>query len=193
VQDRPAHTVWKKGRGLIERVDHATGEIMCLVEVPATYKTVRKRILKSPATTQEVEIPAEYETVRKRVLKTPATTRAIEIPAEYKTVRVRKLVAPATSQRIEIPAEYQNVTQRSLLRDGRMDWRPVLCETNASQQLIADIQRALESVGHDPGPIDGIIGKQTLAAVTAFQKEKGLPSGRLTVSTLDALGVRTGR
>ena len=33
---KPAHTVWKKGNGPIEKVDNITGEIMCLVEVPAT-------------------------------------------------------------------------------------------------------------------------------------------------------------
>lgn len=32
---KAAHTVWKKGRGPIEKVDNSTGEIMCLVEVPA--------------------------------------------------------------------------------------------------------------------------------------------------------------
>ena len=32
---RPAYTTWKKGTGPIQRIDQATGEIMCLVEVPA--------------------------------------------------------------------------------------------------------------------------------------------------------------
>ena len=45
---------------------------MCLVEVPATYKTVTKTVLKTPATTRKVETPAEYTTVRKQVMKTPA-------------------------------------------------------------------------------------------------------------------------
>ena len=36
---------------------------MCLVEVPASYKTVEKRVLVSPARTETIEIPAEYETV----------------------------------------------------------------------------------------------------------------------------------
>lgn len=40
---KPARKEWKPGRGEVERVDNATGEIMCLVEVPAEYKTVRKR------------------------------------------------------------------------------------------------------------------------------------------------------
>jgi len=65
---KEAHTVWKKGRGLIEKVDDTTGEIMCLVEVPAQYKTVRKRVLVNPATVKEVTIPAEYKTVKVKKL-----------------------------------------------------------------------------------------------------------------------------
>ena len=57
---KEAHTAWKKGRGPIEKIDHATGEIMCLVEVPASYKTVSKRVMVSPPTTKELFIPAEY-------------------------------------------------------------------------------------------------------------------------------------
>ena len=33
-----AKTVWKPGRGAIEKIDNGTGEVMCLVEVPAVYK-----------------------------------------------------------------------------------------------------------------------------------------------------------
>ncbi|MEQ8662795.1 MAG: peptidoglycan-binding protein, partial [Gammaproteobacteria bacterium] len=57
IVDVPAHTIWKKGAGPIQKIDTATGEIMCLVEVPATYKTITRRVLKSPATTRETEIP----------------------------------------------------------------------------------------------------------------------------------------
>ena len=58
--------VWKKGTGPIQRIDESTGEIMCLVEVPATYKTISKEVLVSPATTRTVEIPAVYKTVSVR-------------------------------------------------------------------------------------------------------------------------------
>jgi len=189
VLDQPAHTVWKKGRGPIERVDNTTGEILCLVEMPATYKTVRKRVLRSPATTREIAVPAEYETVRKRVMVSPATTRKIQIPAEYKTVRVRKLVEPETTRTIEIPAEYQTVTRTVKISEGQMAWRPILCETNVTPDLVMEIQQALAGAGHDPGPIDGRLGRQTVAAVGSFQRSKGLPSGNLTIATLDALGV----
>ena len=189
VLDQPAHTVWKKGRGPIERVNDTTGEILCLVEVPATYKTVRKRVLRSPATTREVAIPAEYETVRKRVLVSPPTTRKIAIPAEYKTVKVRKLVQPEQTRTIEIPAEYQTVTRTVKVSEGQMAWRPILCETNVTAGIVMDIQRALAAKGHDPGPVDGRLGGQTATAMSAFQRSKGLPTGNLTIATLDALSV----
>ena len=111
---KPATTRWKKGRGLVEKVDNFTGEIMCLEEVPA-----------------------EYTTVTKQVLKTPATTRLEQVPAEYKTVRVNKLIAPAQQTRIPIPAEYQTVTKTIKESEGRMVWREVLCETNAPELVKA--------------------------------------------------------
>jgi hypothetical protein len=151
VVDRPAHSVWKKGEGPIQKVDYATGEIMCLVEVPATYKTVTKTVLKTPATTRKVEIPAEYTTVRKQVMKTPSTTREVTVPAEYKTVEIQKLVSPAEEKRVQIPAEQQSVTKTVVASEGRIEWQPVLCETNASPELIKSMQLALRREGRYSG------------------------------------------
>ena len=105
---KPATTKWKKGRGLVEQVNNFTGEIMCLVEVPAEYKTVTTR-----------------------VVKTPATTRLVQVPAEYKTIKVQKLVSPRQEKRIPIPAEYQTVQRTVLKTPGHMAWKSVICETNA--------------------------------------------------------------
>lgn len=55
------------------------GLIFCMEEVPPTYKTVKKEVLKSPATTRVVEIPAEYETVTKDVLVKEETVSWEEI------------------------------------------------------------------------------------------------------------------
>jgi hypothetical protein len=190
---KPAHTVWKKGRGPIERIDHATGEIMCLVEVPATYKTVKKKVMSNPPGTREVKVPAEYQTVKRKALVKPATTRKIEIPAEYKTVKVRKLVSPPQERRIAIPAEYQTLTKTEQNTDGRMEWRRILCETNVTPQIVSNIQTALLKAGHNPGPVDGILGPQTNAAVAAYQKEKGLATGGLTYRTMESLGIKAGQ
>ncbi|MFT7127607.1 MAG: hypothetical protein ACI9HX_001285, partial [Pseudoalteromonas tetraodonis] len=36
---RAARTVWKQGTGPIQKIDEATGEIMCLIEEPVVHKT----------------------------------------------------------------------------------------------------------------------------------------------------------
>lgn len=41
-------------------------------------------------------------------------------------------------------------------------------------QAVKRIQQALKEKGHDPGEIDGIWGRNTIAAVKQFQQEKGL-------------------
>ena len=185
----PAKTVWKKGRGPIEKVNHATGEIMCLVSVPAVHRTVTKRVVKSPAATRTVTTPAVYKTVTRRVVDQPATTRVISHPAEYITVKVKKLVEPAREQRIAIPAQYQTVAKTFKKSDGYMEWRPILCETNTTPGLVKRIQASLKAQGFHPGPVDGVLGHSTMSAVDAFQSKNRLVSGQLTLETIKALNV----
>jgi hypothetical protein len=121
----------------------------------------------------------------------PPVTRTIEIPAVYKTVKVKKMVSPPQERKIEIPAEYQTVTKTEMVTDGRMEWREILCETNVSPDFVRRFQTALLNAGHNPGPIDGVIGWRTEAAMKSYQKEKGLAVGALTYETMKSLGVAT--
>ena len=190
VLDKPAYTTWKKGTGPIQRIDETTGEIMCLVTVPASYKSVKKRVLKSPATTKVVEIPAVYNTIEKRVVATPASTRKVTIPAEYKTVTVTDEVTPPAEKRVKIPGKYATVTKRNLVKDGSMEWREILCDTNMTRGRITQIQRALQLAGHNPGAIDGVVGDSTMRAVNSFQRSRKLPvDNYLNIATVRALGV----
>lgn len=190
---KPATTMWKQGNGLIERIDHATGEIMCLVEVPAEYRTVTRQVVETPATTRRIPVAAEYTTVRRQELVRESEVRKAKVPAEYKMVKVRKLVKPAEERRIAIPAEYQEVSRQALVSEGRMEWRQVLCETNASQETVLELQRSLAREGFDPGKQDGRLGWQTLQAVKGFQAREGLAEGGVTMETLRRLGVSTAR
>lgn len=53
---------------------------------------------------------------------------------------------------------------------------------------VADIQQALKDHGYDPGPIDGIRGRQTLKAILKFQSDKGLTvDGLVGPKTREAL------
>ena len=187
---KPAETKWKEGRGPIERIDHSTGEILCLVEVPATYKTIKKKVVVEAAKTVKVDIPAEYGTVKQKALVSPPTVKKIEIPAKYKTVKVRKMVTPPQEKRIPIPEEYQTVTRTEKVSEGRFEWARILCETNTTPDFVMRVQKALAAAGFDPGPADGSVGPQTQAAIQAYQQKNNLSVGAMTYETVEKLGIR---
>ena len=186
---RPGYTTWKRGRGPIERVDHATGEIMCLVEVPDQYKTVSKRVLKTPEATRRVAVSAKYKTIRKRVVIEPARTRTVTIPAKYRAQTMTELVREAQEKRTVIPAKHRKIKKRIKVSEGQLAWRPILCETNTTRGVVKRLQTALKRAGFNPGDIDGALGRRTMAATKAYQRSKGLASGQLTLETLRALRV----
>jgi hypothetical protein len=196
ILDKPAHTVWKRGSGPIDNAlkttyDESTGEVMCLVEVPATYKTLEKRVLVVPAATKEVNTPAEYRTVSKKRLKTPARTREVTTPAEYETVRVQKLIEPAQEREIKIPPLYETVAKRVKVEDEKLAWREVLCDVNMTSDVVRTIQAKLSQAGHYRGNVDGKFGPMTIRAVNSFAKAKDLPVGTnyVATETAKALGV----
>jgi hypothetical protein len=187
---KPAHRIWKKGRGPIQKFNDATGEIMCLVEVPAVYKTVSRRVVTSPATVNEITVPAEYMTVRRQVLDRPASTQSVTIPAKHKTISVAKQVEHEKAIKTPIPVEYGYVEKRELVADGHMEWREILCETNMTKATITSIQRSLLNAGYDPGPVDGVVGYETMKAVNAFRQDGDLPiSEYLDLESVELLGV----
>ncbi len=187
---KAAYTTWKKGRGPIEKLDNSTGEIMCLVEIPAEYRTVTSKVLVTPARTEKITIPAVYKDIKRKVMVEGPTMVKRTIPAVYKTVKVKKIATPGKERRIEIPAVYQTVSNRVKLTDSFLEWRSILCETNTTGTVVRDIQRALSAAGHNPGPIDGVIGSETMRAVKSYQRAKNLAVGQLTFETLKSLGVR---
>jgi len=189
VLDRPEQTTWKKGRGPIERVDNTTGEILCLVVEPATYKTINRTVVKTPASTRQVDVPPVFKTIRKQVLDKPASVNKAQAPAEFTTIRVRKMVEPPRESRVSLPAEFQTVTKRVRVSNERMSWQPILCETNVNEDVVASLQQALSGKGFNPGDIDGVLGSATVNAVEAYQRANGLARGGITMETLKSLNV----
>lgn len=187
--DKPERTVWKKGSGLLDKVEGTTGDIMCLINEPATYKTLKKQVIKTPATVKRIDVPAKYKIVKKQVIDKPAEVKKTTIPAKYETIKVKKLVTKPQEDRIKIPEVRQTITKRVKVSDEKMSWRPVLCQTNMTKDVIYKIQQALKDKGFDPGPIDGAVGGGTLKALDKFQAKNNLARGGLTYETLKALNV----
>lgn len=190
VLEQPARTVWKRGTGPIQRIDNATGEIMCLVEEPAVYKTVTRRVLKTPAQVQEIPVPGQTATISKQVIDRPAEVRRVVVPEQIGTRTVRKLVEPGGVRRVPIPAQMGTTTVRELVSPARLEWRSVLCQTNMNPDVISRVQQALANSGYNPGPINGRLGPETLSALNQYQRARQLPvDGYLNMETVRALGV----
>jgi len=65
-------------------------------------------------------------------------------------------------------------------------------QAKGGAEQIKKVQQALQEKGADPGPVDGIMGPKTEAALKSFQKEEKLPeTGRMDRQTLAKLGVST--
>ncbi|CAA6817033.1 MAG: Reverse transcriptase [uncultured Sulfurovum sp.] len=89
-------TVWKKGANPAQKLDGATGEIMCLVKVPAKYKTIRKKIVKTAATTKIIDVPAVSKTIKVKKLLTPTKTQTITVPEVKSSIQKSVLDTKAT-------------------------------------------------------------------------------------------------
>lgn len=190
VLETPARSVWKPGRGPVERIDNATGEIMCLVEEPAVYRNVTRRVLKAPAEAREVPVPGQYQLVSRRVLERPAEVRRVVVPEQIGTRTVRRMVQPGGVQRIAIPAQMAKTTVRELVQPASLEWRSVLCETNMTPETIRRVQAALAREGYNPGPMDGRLNRSTLAALNQYQRARKLPEDQyLNLQTMRSLGV----
>lgn len=59
-----------------------------------------------------------------------------------------------------------------------------------SKAMVKELQRVLRQKGYRPGPVDGILGRQTRAALLSFQEDNGLAGGgALTEESRLALGL----
>ncbi|MDZ4339908.1 MAG: peptidoglycan-binding domain-containing protein [candidate division NC10 bacterium] len=60
-----------------------------------------------------------------------------------------------------------------------------------NREQVERAQQALREKGQDPGPIDGIMGPRTKAALKDFQRAQGLlETGRLDADTMTKLGAK---
>jgi peptidoglycan hydrolase-like protein with peptidoglycan-binding domain len=77
--------------------------------------------------------------------------------------------------------------------DQTMGERGSMGERGAKQgdaSRIRRVQEALKAAGHDPGPIDGVMGPRTQEALREYQKQENInQTGRLDQETMSKLGV----
>lgn len=92
--------------------------------------------------------------------------------------------SPALTSQSETPASPTGVSEA-----------PAGAAMNSKNSLtsaeVRQVQERLKAAGFDPGPIDGIVGPKTRAAVIKYQTSNGLAkTGSLDEETVETLGLR---
>jgi peptidoglycan hydrolase-like protein with peptidoglycan-binding domain len=74
---------------------------------------------------------------------------------------------------------------------GQMKSRARMSRGTGNTEQVKAAQQALKDKGHDPGPVDGVMGPKTRDAVKEFQKAQGIQeTGRLDAETMSKLGMQ---
>ncbi len=196
IQISEATTMWKKGAGTMA-AGAGTGaaggsSAAAIVDRFGNQKIVGSRVTDTGELMCLVEVPAQYKTVTRTVLVSPAGTKTVTSPAVYKTVEVTELVTAAQEKRIAIPEEYGTVTRTEQVRGEQLTWVPVLCQVNMTTGNVTTLQSALKKNGCYACNVDGVMGPCTFRGAQCYAKKKGLPYGTnfVTVETIRALGLK---
>ena len=208
---------YKMVKKMVLKSDATTSETI----IPAQYKMVKKTVLKSDATTRETTIPAEYQMVKVTREIRPETIREITAPAEYVNLSVTKENSAETTRAIAVPAEYGSVlvteeishedvkefpidaeweqgTSTAIKKVAGIEWHPVLCKVNMTQENVGALQSALNANLSCQGgancnhcKVDGQMGPCTLAAARRFAEKETLSWGQnyVTLEVIRALGL----
>ncbi|MGF1462175.1 MAG: peptidoglycan-binding protein, partial [Maricaulaceae bacterium] len=171
-------------------LDPTTGRVFFRTQLPSGQAVVDRQALVTAADVEVIEVPAAYEDIERRVLVRPASVTERVVPPTTRSVETQSLVAPAELSRNWTPPVTQTVQTPVASGPERFAWVSVVCADEASEAFVAALQSRLLGVGHDPGPIDGVYGPRTRAALRAYQRAAGLgPVGFLTRETARRLGV----
>jgi hypothetical protein len=134
VISRQAHSEWRRtfvgpGGVIPEGAQvEPTGEMICLIEIPAEYSTVRRRVLREPGHDVEVPVAAVTREVTRQVVDQPERVEDIPVAAVYRTERYRRVVTEERTEWIDLPPVYSTREARRETSPGRLEWREVKCD-----------------------------------------------------------------
>jgi hypothetical protein len=132
---RPAHTEWRRTfvgpNGVIPPGYHLepTGEVVCLVEVPAEYGTVTRQVIREPGRTIQTPIPPVTRQVDRQVIDQPEHVVFDQIPAQYAVQKYKVLVRGPHEEHFDTQPAYETRTHQRQVSPGALEWRQVDCET----------------------------------------------------------------
>jgi Putative peptidoglycan binding domain len=136
-----------------------------------------------------LNVPAEYKLVRKRVLKSTAHQQRYE---DKDTVLIKQIIEIKPLEKIpyEVPPQYEKVFMKQNPYASYTEWRQILCSDNERSEreaFILKIQKSLKARGYYQGALDKIFGEKTKAAMMQFQKDNNFEFGIMNKEALEML------
>lgn len=183
-------TVLEPCRAAGTRYGQNTGAMaFCAKELPGREELVKVQVMVSPETTRVEYEPAEYKTVTRWVVDQPAQVIEVSTEPEVVDVPVKEVVTPEKTRQHREPAQTRQLTVTRYEGEPEVVARRALCDHEIKESLVRRLQQELSSRGYTPGTLDGLLGRNTIAALTDFQTGNGLAVGALTYESLEALGL----
>ncbi len=145
-----------------------------------------------------VERPAEFLPYQTHVLIDSA--KIVRQIGKKQVVEILDTTSPFL-EAVRVPPQYAmektcDFRKQQYRLEADFDFRPYLsewrhlscCETGITSTTVADIQKALELRGYNVR-INNVMDRKTKAALTRYQRDRGLPVGNLNVETMKSLGL----
>lgn len=104
-----------------------TGEVVCLVEEPAVYRTVYHHVCVRPEQRVETPVPGETRQVARRVVDQPERQEVRVIPARFGQQSVEVVDAPERVERIDTPPVFRDVARQEIVSPAVSRWLPTVC------------------------------------------------------------------
>jgi len=104
--------------------------------IPPVTKELTRRVVKTPASTQERRVPAVTKTETRRRLKTPASTVERTVPYQKKDGKTRVPVKPATVKEKPVAAVTKEVSRRVIKTPARTVERTIPSPTRTYERQV---------------------------------------------------------
>lgn len=185
-----AHTVLDRcGAAGVNFGTNNVAMAFCAKQVPAKQKKVVIEELIKPEQTKVEVIPAEYKVVKKWVVDKPAQVTEVTLDEQNDQLQVEEVVSEARTEQVSVPSITRIMPRKTFTGTPKVVLRQAVCDAEMTSELVTQVQTRLEKVGYDVGGVDGLLGKRTVDALSAYQVDNGLAAGALTIESLDSLGI----
>jgi len=162
------------------------------VYIGDTPEKVKTKIVKI-----EVRPPIEESWVKKKADKNCKSDNENDClvwclegtPGEYMTLEVLRNKRKLKEDDWEYKEVEVFVLDSSVPSGGSTQWKEVICNNKVTTSFILDLKSKLSAEGFEQDSTNLTFDLKLKSAITAYQRESGLPIGQLDIETLEALGL----